>query len=69
MIKLGIDSRTAEEIFMDEIRAEKEQAMNGGMMNLQISDGSRGGPVVNMMIDTKKKMIPKQDLSRPEKSI
>jgi hypothetical protein len=29
------------------------------MLNLQLSDGSNGGPVVNMMIDTRKKYAPK----------
>jgi len=29
------------------------------MLNLQLSDGSRGGPVVNMMIDTRKNYAPK----------
>jgi len=64
MVKLGIDTRTAEQVFMDEINAEK-----AGMMTLKLNDGSRGGPVVNMMIDTRKNYQPKQDLSKPKKSI
>lgn len=67
MIKLGIDTRTAEQVFRDEIKAERAQ--KEGIMTLKLSDGSSGGPVVNMMIDTRKNYQPKQDLSKPEKSI
>ena len=61
MVKLGIDTRTAEQVFRDEIQAEKAQ--KEGIITLKLSDGSRGGPVVNMMIETRKNYQPKQDLS------
>ena len=62
-----MDDRTEEEKFRDEIRAEEETKV--GLMNLMLNDGSNGGPIVNMMIDTNKNYAPKQDLSKPEKSI
>ena len=34
MIKLGIDDRTPEEKFLDEIRLEEEKKLNNGMLNL-----------------------------------
>ena len=39
MIKLGIDDRTPEEKFLDEMRLEEEKKLNNGMLNLQLSDG------------------------------
>ncbi len=67
MQKLGMDDRTDEEKFRDEIKADEET--KDGLMNLTLNDGSNGGPVVNMIIDTKKNYAPKQDLGKPEKSI
>lgn len=68
MKKLGLDGRSAEEKLRDELRMEEET--KDGMMNLQISDGRGGGaPQVNLMIDTRKNQAPKQDLSKPERSI
>ena len=54
---LGMDSRSEEEKFLDELRREEET--KDGMMNLQLNDGSRGGPVVNMVIDTRKNQAPR----------
>jgi hypothetical protein len=34
MKKLGIDSRTPEQKFLDEIREEEMRKLNGGMMEL-----------------------------------
>ncbi len=67
MQRLGMDERTDEEKFRDELRAEEET--KDGLMNLTLNDGTNGGPSVHLMIDTKKNYAPKQDLSKPEKSI
>ena len=34
MIRLGIDSRTPEEKFLDEMKLEEEKKLNDGMLNL-----------------------------------
>jgi hypothetical protein len=65
MKKLGIDDRTPEQKFLDEIREESKEPM----VDLMLNDGCNGGPKVNMIIDTRKNLAPKQDLSKPEKSI
>lgn len=67
MKNLGIDGRTPEQKFLDEIRAEEES--KDPILNLQLNDGKKGGPSVNILIDTRKNFVPKQDLSKPEKSI
>ena len=51
MKKLGIDGRSPEQKFLDEIKEEEAMKLSGGMMELQISDGSRGGPQVKMIIN------------------
>lgn len=64
LLKLGIDSRTPEQRFLDEMKEEsKEQVIT---LNL---NQSGVGPDVNIMVDTSKCLQPKQDLSKPEKSI
>ena len=40
MNNLGIDSRTPEERFLDEMRIEEEKKANGGMLNLELADGN-----------------------------
>ena len=69
MIKLGIDDRTPEEKFLDEMRLEEEKKLNNGMLNLQLSDGQNGRPQVNLIVNTNKNQVPKQNLQKPEKSI
>ena len=66
MKKLGIDGRSAEERFRDELQMEETK---DAMLNLQLNDGAHGGPMVNMIIDTRKNQAPKQDLNKPERSI
>ena len=56
MKKLGIDGRSAEEKFLDEMRMEEKKEP---LMHLALNDGSRGGPTVNVVIDTRKIMAPK----------
>ena len=69
MIKLGIDDRTPEEKFLDEMRLEEEKKLNNGMLNLQLSDGKAGRPQVNLIVNTNKNQAPKQNLQKPERSI
>lgn len=69
MKKLGIDGRSAEERFLDDMRKDEESKDANPLMTLALNDGSRGGPVVNVVIDTRKVMAPKQNLQKPEKSI
>ena len=68
MKKLGIDGRTPEQRFLDEIREEELRQQNGGMMEVQLADGSRG-PQMSILVNKTKDQAPKQDLSKPEKSI
>ncbi len=42
MKKLGIDARSPEQKYLDEIREEEMKNLNGGMMTLELADGSRG---------------------------
>ena len=44
MNNLGIDSRTPEQRFIDEMRIEEEKKANGGMLNLELSAGGGGRP-------------------------
>jgi len=44
MNELGIDSRTPEQRFLDEMRIEEEKKANGGMLNLELSAGGGGRP-------------------------
>lgn len=69
MRDLGIDGRTPEQKFLDEIRQEEERKLTGGMLNLELSAGGEGRPQVNLMINTNKNLRPKQDLNKPERSI
>jgi hypothetical protein len=69
MKKLGIDGRSAEQRFLDEMRQEEESKDTNPLMTLALNDGKRGGPQVNVVIDTRKNMAPKQNLQKPEKSI
>ena len=69
MIKLGIDDRTPEQKFLDEMRLEEEKKLNGGMLNLQLSDGQAGRPLVNLIVNTNKNQVPKQNLQKPERSV
>lgn len=65
MIKLGMDMRSEEEKFRDELRDEQEQAQiaaQGGHF-LNVSPG------VNIMIPQKKSYAPKQDVTKPERSV
>ena len=59
MIRLGIDDRTPEEKFLDEMRLEEEKKLNNGMLNLQLSDGTNGKPMVNLIVNTQKNQAPK----------
>ena len=69
MIRLGIDDRTPEEKFLDEMKLEEMKKLNGGMLNLQLSDGTGGKPQVNLIVNTQKNQAPKQNLQKPERSI
>ena len=69
MIRLGIDQRTPEEKFLDEMRLEEEMKENGGMINLQLSDGQAGRPQVNLIVNANKNQAPKQNLQKPERSV
>lgn len=64
MKKLGIDGRTPEQRWIDEMKEEQKDSVI--MLNL---NSGQVGPNVNIMIDTKKNLRPKQDVSKPEKSI
>ena len=64
MKKIGLDERSAEERFLDEMNEESKEPV----MTLNLN-ASGAGPDVNIMIDTRKQINPKQDLSKPEKSI
>jgi hypothetical protein len=64
MKKLGIDGRTPEQKWIDEMNEEKKEPVI--MLNL---NSGQVGPDVNIMIDTRKVLKPKQDVSKPEKSI
>ena len=44
MNELGIDSRTPEQRFLDEMRIEEEKKANGGMLNLELSAGGGNRP-------------------------
>ena len=65
MKKLGLDGRTAEQRFLDEIREEESKEP---VITLNLNQ-SGVGPDVNIMIDTRKKLQPMQDLTKPEKSV
>lgn len=69
MNDLGIDQRTPEQRFIDEMRIEEERKANGGMINLELSAGGNGRPQVNLVVNTMKNQAPKQDLNRPERSM
>ena len=69
MNNLGIDSRTPEQRFLDEMRIEEEKKANGGMLNLELSAGGGNRPQVNLMVNTMKNQAPKQNLAKPERSI
>ena len=40
MIKLGMDQRSEEERFLDEMRLEEQKKLNGGMMMLNLNEGN-----------------------------
>ena len=69
MNNLGIDSRTPEQRFIDEMRIEEEKKANGGMLNLELSAGGGGRPQVNLVVNTMKNQAPKQNLNKPERSV
>lgn len=69
MNNLGIDSRTPEQRFLDEMRIEEEKKANGGMLNLELSKGGGNAPQVNLMVNVMKNQAPKQNLAKPERSI
>ena len=69
MNNLGIDSRTPEQRFLDEMRIEEEKKANGGMLNLQLQEGGGSRPAVNLVVNTMKNQAPKQNLNKPERSI
>lgn len=52
---------------MDEMKEESKEPV----INLELNENARHGvgPSVNILIDTRKNLAPKQDLSKPEKSI
>ena len=54
MIRLGIDDRTPEQKFLDEMRLEEEKKENGGMLNLQLCDGQGTMPQVSIVVNTNK---------------
>ena len=64
MKKLGIDGRTPEQLFLDELKEESKEPI----INMKLSSGGVG-PEVNLVIDTRKNLAPKQDTSKPERSI
>jgi len=59
MNNLGIDSRTPEQRYLDEMRIEEQKRENGGMLNLELSAGGGGRPQVNMIVNTMKNQAPK----------
>lgn len=80
MKKLGIDTRSAEERLMDEIKKEQEELKQGevssmgmplqpGQQEIILNPGQSQVPQVSMIIDKSKNYAPKQNLSKPEKSI
>ena len=69
MNDLGIDARTPEQRWLDEMRIEEQKRANGGMLNLQLSAGNGNRPQVNLIVNTMKNQRPKQDLSKPERSV
>ena len=69
MIRLGIDNRTPEEKFLDEMKLEEEKKLNDGMLNLQLCDGQGSMPQVSIIVNTNKNQAPKQNLQKPERSI
>ena len=64
MKKLGLDGRTPEELWLDELKEESKEPI----INMQLSSGGIG-PQVNLVIDTRKNLAPKQNTSKPERSI
>ena len=70
MRDLGIDGRSPEEKLLEELKIEEENKANGGVVKLELRDGNTAGVQVNYIVDTSKKGLrPKQDLTKPEKSI
>ena len=39
MKKIGLDARTPEEKFLDEVKQEEIKQLSGGMMQLDLTDG------------------------------
>lgn len=64
MKKLGIDGRTPEELWLEQIKEESKDPI----IHMQLSSGGIG-PQVNLVIDTSKNLAPKQDALKPERSI
>lgn len=54
MNELGIDSRTPEQRWLDEMRLEEQKRANGGMLNLRIQAGDSNRPQVNLVVNTMK---------------
>lgn len=54
MNDLGIDARTPEQRWLDEMRIEEQKRANGGMLNLQLSAGNGNRPQVNLIVNTMK---------------
>jgi hypothetical protein len=70
MKKLKVDGRSAEERLMEELKLEQEERKDI-ILNIQ-ADGEGGvasRPQVQLIISGKKSFAPKQNLSKPEKSI
>ncbi len=44
MNNLGIDSRTPEQRYLDEMRIDEQKRANGGMLNLELSAGDGNRP-------------------------
>jgi len=56
MKKLGLDDRTEEEKFLDELKADEEKKED---INICFNDGSNGRPAVNLVIPRKASYAPK----------
>lgn len=64
MKKLGMDGRSEEQRFLDEMNEERKEPM----ITLNLNQ-SGAGPDVNVIIDTRMNLAPKQNLAKPERSI